>query len=60
MNSLDRHFEKLARQHFTNLGLASSEIDYKIAELMNTIEKGYINRACMISLAKMGLAGSSK
>jgi hypothetical protein len=60
MNSLDRYFEKLARQHFTNLGITSSEIDYKIAQLMDSIQKGYINRSTMIKLAKMGLAGSSK
>lgn len=60
MNSLDRYFEKLARQHFTNLGLSSSEIDSKVNYLVQLIQENHVTKSSMISIAKLGLAGSSK
>lgn len=60
MNSLDLHFAKLARQHFTNLGMSDAQMDLKIAYLLQLIQEGSVTKSSMISIAKMGLESSSK
>jgi hypothetical protein len=52
MNLLDKRIERLAFEHFTDLGLPTSLVEWKIKELQMCVQQGYNTRSEILSLLK--------